>query len=136
VGFLRYWNISNLPLFLLAAPMLWILFHSSATAFSGLVGLRPKRESTAGFEYKIFPQLALPQLFLAAMAITSYHVQIINRISSGYPIWYIVIANWLTDGRMSRKQRGIEALCSGAVRWMIVYAIVHAILFAEFLPPA
>ncbi|RJE25289.1 hypothetical protein PHISCL_02378 [Aspergillus sclerotialis] len=31
------------------------------------------------------------------MAFTSYHVQIINRISSGYPVWYWYIASQLLD---------------------------------------
>ena len=38
--------------------------------------------------------LALPQVTLAVLALTSYHVQIINRLSSGYVVWY-----WWQIGR-------------------------------------
>lgn len=41
-------------------------------------------------------QLAVPQIVLSVLALINFHVQIINRISSGYPIWYLVIAITLT----------------------------------------
>ena len=34
MGFLRYWTLSNVPLFLIAAPMLWLLVQSSFMALS------------------------------------------------------------------------------------------------------
>ncbi|KAJ6257856.1 hypothetical protein Dda_7645 [Drechslerella dactyloides] len=37
-------------------------------------------------------RLTVPQLLLATLAITNYHVQIITRLSSGLPMWYMVTA--------------------------------------------
>ena len=71
--------------------------------------------------------LALPQLVLAILALTSYHVQIITRISSGYPLWYIWLAAKATD---EPKRVAI------VIRWMVIYALVQAGLYASFLPPA
>ena len=82
------------------------------------------------------PELALPQLVLAVTAAISFHVQIVNRISSGYPIWYLTVATWLLD-RGSRRPSGVRFDHSQiAVRSMVMYAMVQGILYANFLPPA
>jgi phosphatidylinositol glycan class V len=57
-------------------------------------------------------RLALPQLALASAALMSFHVQVITRLSSGYPLWYLVLAQ------------------------DIMYAIIQTPLYAYFLPPA
>lgn len=71
--------------------------------------------------------LALPQLLIAVLALTSYHVQIITRLASGYPLWYI----WIASQMESRAQ-----MTKTTIRWMVVYALVQAGLYAGFLPPA
>jgi GPI mannosyltransferase 2 len=43
-------------------------------------------------EHWLRARLAVPQLLLAVAAFTSFHVQIITRLSSGYPLWYLHIA--------------------------------------------
>jgi phosphatidylinositol glycan class V len=79
----------------------------------------------------------LPQFVLALAAFTTYHVQIINRLSSGYPLWYVWLASMIaasTEGQadMARKRRVAKLL----VKSVAIYAIVQAGLFASFLPPA
>jgi phosphatidylinositol glycan class V len=70
---------------------------------------------------------AVPQLVAAVLAITSFHVQVVNRVSSGYPLWYMYLAlRALTDGKGARS----------AVRDMVMYALVQGVNFAAFLPPA
>lgn len=147
VGFLRYWNFSNLPLFLIATPTLWLLLGSSVTVIHRFVR-QPNAKSqirratgsvgsnTAGFSYYPFPQLAIPQLMLAVTALTNFHVQIINRISSGYPIWYMIVAEWAVNRGASGTTAKGQANFQWAIRWMVMYAIVQGILFAGFLPPA
>ncbi|KAF2659966.1 glycosyltransferase family 76 protein [Lophiostoma macrostomum CBS 122681] len=143
VGFLRYWTLSNLPLFLAAAPMLWLLSVSSLTVLREVqrrqsVGVpacqSPGALGQASPEAKLcaFPQLALPQLALAVTAATTFHVQIINRIASGYPIWYMVIAEWIVN----QSQNQEKSRSSATFRWMFMYAIIQGVLFANFLPPA
>jgi phosphatidylinositol glycan class V len=92
------------------------------------------RHSSAVVHY--VPELALPQLVLAVTATTSFHVQIVNRLASGYPTWYMMVATWLVDeqevpGSAKHKQRS-----QWVIRGMITYAIVQGMLFANFLPPA
>ncbi|KAI0203643.1 GPI mannosyltransferase 2 [Astrocystis sublimbata] len=131
VGFLRYWTPGNVPLFLLAGPMLYFMARSgtnfvldphlpnegamSASALENLRGL--------------LRSMALAQLVLTALAITSYHIQIITRISSGYPLWYWWLANLLSDDNTASTGRKI-------VIFMIMYATIQGVLYASFLPPA
>lgn len=81
-------------------------------------------------------RFALPQLLLAVLACTSFHVQIVNRVSSGYPVWYIMlaIAIEVTSARATNGNDG--TMEQWIVRAMVGYAIVQAGLFASFLPPA
>ena len=85
----------------------------------------------------ILRRLAIPQLILAVLALTSYHVQIITRISSGYVIWYWCIAAAICEmdgGKDTRTQgRNVSRMI---VRYMVIYAILQGGLFASFLPPA
>ena len=81
-------------------------------------------------------RLSAPQVALAALALTSYHIQIITRLSSGYPIWYWWLASLtLEEGKTSfmGAKRSAAFIIS---RWMVIYALVQGGLFASFLPPA
>ncbi|PWY87607.1 DUF409 domain protein [Aspergillus heteromorphus CBS 117.55] len=144
VGFLRYWTASNIPLFLLAMPMLAILCRSSLWALDVAVPfIFPRalsgvdQSSSSATTASLLLRLAVPQGILALMALTSYHVQIINRISSGYPLWYwylvyLVSGNW----GQSRPTLQDSRTFTVAVRAMVAYALIQATLFGSFLPPA
>ena len=151
VGFLSYWTPNNAPLFLLAAPMLAVL---SVTALAVLLepqnllaNINEPSKAYSESEGRIFThvtfQLAVPQIVLAAMATTSFHVQIINRISSGCALWYVVLAVLVAsnDGR-GLPQQGLLGLLGASrrrevlVRAMVGYAVVQGGLYAAFLPPA
>ncbi|KAF2628703.1 glycosyltransferase family 76 protein [Macroventuria anomochaeta] len=138
VGLFRYWTLSNLPLFLLAIPMLWLLVYSSVTilhiGYTQPLHGRPVPHTSNTLHSKPapdvthdLPELALPQLILAFAAATSFHVQIVNRIASGYPIWYLTVAAWLQSDLQIGKW---------AIRTMVMYSMIQGILFANFLPPA
>jgi phosphatidylinositol glycan class V len=87
-------------------------------------------------------QLAIPQIILAIMATTSFHVQIINRISSGCALWYVVLAVLVAGYNSRGPQQGLLCLLGAGkrrevlVRAMVGYAIVQGGLYAAFLPPA
>ncbi|KAL8818531.1 MAG: hypothetical protein Q9223_002854 [Gallowayella weberi] len=148
VGLFRYWTLSNAPLFMLATPMLLILMLSADCTFprnqssSRLTSETAEPSSTPIGEgwtsplgREIEQRFAVPQLLLAILALTSYHVQIVNRISSGYPLWYW----WLASKIMSKEHISVAG-CSipmkVVVGWMVTYALLQAGLFAAFLPPA
>ncbi|KAI1473123.1 glycosyltransferase family 76 protein [Daldinia caldariorum] len=131
VGFLRYWTPSNIPLFLLATPMIYLLITSGVELIRWPLGVSPKQPTASNSSQLavLVRSMALSQLILAVLAITNYHIQIITRISSGYPLWY-----WWLAGRITDKNT--STFGSNVVRFMIVYAAVQGALFASFLPPA
>lgn len=130
-GFLRYWTVSNLPLFLLAAPMLTILIKSGIdTIREASAKPSPKEPKDHGPRLRTMKiSMAGAQVALAVLALTSYHVQIITRISSGYPVWY-----WWVAHRLHDREKPWSGRC--IVVFMVMYAIIQGVLFASFLPPA
>jgi GPI mannosyltransferase 2 len=153
--------VSNLPLFALATPMLAVLAISSIRAMQlnigprtgrGMSGLNavspiPVQESIHGTR-RLLRSFAVPQFLLAVLALTSYHVQIITRISSGYFVWYFWLAALLmetsnfvsTDNSQSPKKLIATELGlfspTEVIRYMVLYAAVQAGLYSSFLPPA
>lgn len=127
VGIFRYWTLSNLPLFLLATPTLAVLLWSGHDC---LFSSNVRHKSIARSQHLDAIYIAAPQLVLATLAVTSYHVQIITRISSGYPYWYL----WLSLVNSLGAYR--PQMLKGVVTWMVLYAAIQAGLYASFLPPA
>lgn len=126
VGFLRYWTLPNVPLFLLAAPMLYILTKSGLDQIvSSTVAHSGEATQVAG----VLQSAATAQVLLALLAVTNYHVQVITRLSSGSPLWYLWLARRLSSRETSDGGKGV-------VRFMIMYAAIQGALFASFLPPA
>ncbi|KAK3503404.1 GPI mannosyltransferase 2 [Neurospora crassa] len=172
VGFLRYWTLPNIPLFLLAAPMLAILVKSALdqlsqqsstatatvainsdakstssaspdTPSSGSVTpSNPESPTTAQQQRMqiLMRSAAAEQVLLAVLAVSTYHVQIITRISSGYPLWYWWLAQQLIgDGDMQQQQQQQQKkkqLGKAIVVFMVMYAAIQGVLFTSFLPPA
>ena len=81
-------------------------------------------------------RFAISQIVLAILALTSYHVQIINRLSSGYPIWYWWLASLILEDRKSSFWGMKFHYTRIITRWIVIYAMVQGGLFASFLPPA
>jgi phosphatidylinositol glycan class V len=144
--------MSNIPLFLLALPMLSVLVMTGIVA-SGLSSQKHAQYSKRTAVY-IFC-LALPQVVLALLAFTTFHVQIINRIATGYPIWYIVLAHAMVyPGPVSANEKTVSSVSSSSwmtqirgylcnpttqqliFRGMFMYSIIQGGLYASFMPPA
>ena len=146
VGFLRYWSISNLPLFALAAPMLYIMVRSAFWTWSQHAIQQRKSDTINSIkelpasdrfaEGDLLRRLSLPQLVLALLALTTYHVQIITRLSSGYPVWYWWLACLFLDRKEIRIFSNVKLSARIICGWMIGYALIQGGLFASFLPPA
>jgi phosphatidylinositol glycan class V len=130
VGFLRYWTPPNIPLFILAAPLLYILVTSGIENLAPLTVLKQQDRLIKTADKSLLIQsMALSQLVLAVLAISTYHIQIITRISSGYPLWYFWLAQKLESPATSKTAGSI-------VIFMVMYAAIQGALFASFLPPA
>ncbi|KAI1763870.1 glycosyltransferase family 76 protein [Hypoxylon sp. FL1150] len=131
VGFLRYWTPPNIPLFLLAVPMLYLLINSGLEFIRRPLDPASQTPLPANPSHQamLIRAMALSQLVLTILAITNYHIQIITRISSGYPLWYWWLTGLITDGKT------FTFGCK-VVRFMVMYATIQGALFAAFLPPA
>ncbi|KAL2755492.1 glycosyltransferase family 76 protein, partial [Sodiomyces alcalophilus JCM 7366] len=131
-GFLRYWTLSNLPLFLLAAPLLTIM---SVSGFEVLrqpslsLGIAAGRLDTGSRTF--VRAVTAAQVVLAALALSTYHVQVVTRLASGYPVWYWWLANCLAGHDEKRRVWGERV-----VVFMVMYAMIQGALFSCFLPPA
>ncbi|GKT50994.1 GPI mannosyltransferase 2 [Colletotrichum spaethianum] len=139
VGLFRYWTLSNIPLFLLAAPVLGLLIVSGWHVMTTPSGLArsPTEEKPLlrldGTKAALVFSMAAAQVLLAVMAITTYHVQIITRIASGYAVWYWWAAGCLLDDSADGKRRHLGGKI---VTFSVMYAAIQGVLFASFLPPA
>ncbi|KAK4103250.1 glycosyltransferase family 76 protein [Parathielavia hyrcaniae] len=127
VGFLRYWTLSNLPLFLLATPMLLILLKSGVEQLSGRPRPAADKPAESARLLSLVQSAAVAQILLAVLALTSYHVQIITRISTGYPVW----CWWAAASLIRGDKMGTRILM-----FMVIYASIQGALFTSFLPPA
>jgi phosphatidylinositol glycan class V len=134
-GLFRYWKKSNIPLFLLAAPMLYVLVRS------GIAQLVSKAVFAKGPEFErqqriawLVKSAAAAQVGVALLTLTSHHVQIITRMASGYPLWYLWLAGCLGRDSKAVAKGGFPG--GGFLIFMVMYASIQAVLFASFLPPA
>jgi GPI mannosyltransferase 2 len=128
-GFLRYWTVSNVPLFLLASPMIFVLAKSGwDVMWTPKVYLVDGQWSKSGGVHTVIQAAAFAQLLIAVLTFFNHHVQVITRLSSGYPIWYM----WLACNVV----RGDGKTGANLALFMVMYASVQAVLFASFLPPA
>ena len=146
VGFLKYWTAGNIPLFVLAVPMLALMSSSALVALKEAADVRTRARGSdgqgqthdsldTGFETAVWARLAMPQLMLTVLALTSFHVQTITRIASGYVLPYLLLGSMMTgEGLGARVKQYIEP--KWVVRWMIMYATIQGGLYASFLPPA
>lgn len=81
-------------------------------------------------------RFALPQVLLAVLCTTNFHVQIITRLASGYFLPYIWLTRVLESGESVKLFGKPVDVAQVTVRWMIMYAVVQGGLYASFLPPA
>ncbi|PYH99689.1 GPI mannosyltransferase 2 [Aspergillus ellipticus CBS 707.79] len=149
-GFLRYWTFSNLPLFALATPMLAILAYSSFWALNvesrdmmSKDFAEQQAASRSQLANRLLRSLAAPQIILTVQVFLCNHVQIITRLASGYPVWYIWVAASLVGkypvGRLEKKNPPIKDkgwYGNIIVQYMVIYSTVQGALYASFLPPA
>ncbi|KAF9110577.1 hypothetical protein BGX27_006156 [Mortierella sp. AM989] len=139
-GFLRYYEIKQIPNFLMAAPMItlcasgiiyYVMYDIPRAMSLGRSSTPvPPNVSTPPFmSSKTFPYIVLWMVLLFS-AITTMHIQIITRAFSCLPPVY-----WFAAHQFER-----EALGAGWTRsvstFFVMYGLVGIVLFANFFPPA
>ncbi|KAJ3490905.1 hypothetical protein NLI96_g1087 [Meripilus lineatus] len=149
VGFLRYWTLSQLPNFLMSAPVLVLLLYFSSyhilhTFVPQLIRLtsnvnlkkpsqkqtsRPKIHKVPSSPF-LTPNLtphAIHAFILTSALLFSAHTQIILRVAASMPFTYWAAAYLVVEkpfwGRLW-------------VGWSLVWGAVSLVLWTTFLPPA
>ena len=115
---------------------IWALQGHSNSETSGDKGIREEVSPPLRIDQAIARRFAAPQITLAGLALTNYHVQIITRLSSGYPVWYWWLASLILEDQKTTVMGRNRSIALVISRWMVIYAIVQGGLFASFLPPA
>ena len=131
-GLFNYWTLSNVPLFILGAPMFMIMGRSALWAIRDNPLHQPKETAnnhnlTESQRYQVLRNLAATQFLLALYTLTTAHAQIITRISSASPVWV-----WFLAVACAKD----ESIARNFISFMVIYALVQGGLFASFLPPA
>lgn len=125
-------------LYLLCRSSLFAITHQSLQGDAWSAWQSPVSSNKLSLTYPSLVRLAIPQAFLAVAALTSYHVQIINRIASGYPLWYWYLAS-LAIAEVEQKH-GLRGAKRGAfaatIQTIVLYGLIQGVLFGSFLPPA
>jgi phosphatidylinositol glycan class V len=104
---------------------------SNSGSKPGLVPIPCPSDASEHRKQLFIGSVALSQVILSILALTSYHVQIITRLASGYPMWYLWLARLLREGGSEGKGTG-----KAVVMYMVMYGMIQGVLFASFLPPA
>ncbi|GJJ70509.1 GPI mannosyltransferase 2 [Entomortierella parvispora] len=141
VGFLRYYEIKQIPNFAMAAPMIilsasgiyyYVKYDVHRALTLGRQSSQPETKDTAPFlSQKMFPYITLWAVLLLTN-ITTMHIQIITRAFSCMPPVYWFAAHQF-DGRPSTPGSGWT--WSVAI-FFVMYSLIGIILFANFFPPA
>ena len=83
---------------------------------------------------EMFRRMAVPQLILSFLVLITAHVQIINRLSSGYPLWHMFLALTISKDEEDSPHLPKKRLSMSQIA--IMYALIQCALYANFLPPA
>jgi phosphatidylinositol glycan class V len=138
VGFFAYYEVKQIPNFVLAAPMILLSVAGIYTysqphsrAFWTLQMTNSDQSSYWSSRLAVFMYL---WLFMLAYVMTSMHIQVIIRFFTSLPPLYWYVGHvWLKSfGDKSKTSWTATVLLS----YFVLYGFIGIVLFASFLPPA
>ena len=130
VGFLRYWTISQLPNFLLAAPSLSLIFAYSIPHLQKMLPefvFRKTSTPSRSFKSLTIDPHVIHATILCLILLLASHTQIILRLAGSMPLTYWAAA-WLLS-----KHQTLGRLW---VTWSVLWSLISIVLWSTFLPPA
>jgi phosphatidylinositol glycan class V len=140
-GFLSYYEIKQIPNFLLAAPIiaLSILGLKAFIQYDKLrfwtIGVRQKEpiEKDTFYNSRLSVYMYL-WLFLLLFVTTTMHVQVIIRFFTSLPPLYWYVGHlWIEAFGQPGKGMNLASVVLG---YFVLYGLVGIVLFSSFLPPA
>ncbi|KAF8972947.1 glycosyltransferase family 76 protein [Flammula alnicola] len=132
VGFMRYWTLSQIPNFLIAAPTLMVIFafsfyHLKRTTALKLSNEKDRSPLELAFENASITPHAIHATIFTSILLFASHTQIVLRLAASMPLVYWAAAWLLTQH---------PALGRLWVTWSVLWGVISTILWATFLPPA
>ncbi|KAF9963204.1 hypothetical protein BGZ70_007572 [Mortierella alpina] len=137
VGFMRYYEVKQIPNFLMAAPMVIL----SASGIACYARYDPRRMLTLGrlssvsqtsvpsfMSLATYPYIVLWAVLLMS-SITTMHIQIITRAFSCMPPVY-----WYAAHQFETQAKG--GWTKTVTTFFVMYGLIGIVLFANFFPPA
>ncbi|TPX55947.1 hypothetical protein PhCBS80983_g04916 [Powellomyces hirtus] len=129
-GFLSYYEVKQIPNFILAAPV----FAISITGVIDFMSQNPTSFFSLGILSKQRTDLQAPYIYLWAFmtlyCATMMHVQVVVRFFTSVPSFY-----WFA-AKIASGQVGTRWATKAVVPYFLLYGMVTTLLFANFLPPA
>ncbi|GBB99100.1 hypothetical protein RclHR1_03410013 [Rhizophagus clarus] len=145
VGFLTYYEIKQIPNFLLASPMIILssygIYEYSKIDFKRIftLGLQQEQQQieikTPYYTHKLLPFIYLWAVLLL-YSITSIHIQVITRFFSSQPTVYWFVAHLFMRSISKEANKLDKILGYGVMVYFVLYGGSGIILFANFFPPA
>ncbi|KAL1405821.1 ER membrane glycoprotein subunit of the GPI transamidase complex-like protein [Vanrija albida] len=126
VGPFRYWTLSQLPNFALAAPVLYVTIKGLASHLQSLVASSPTRIA------RLDTAIYLHQLLMMALLIISSHTQIALRLAATDPVvWWTIAASALGGDKGDLGKTAKVWLW-----WVCIWGAVSLVLWSGHYPPA
>ncbi|CAO3594620.1 unnamed protein product [Absidia cylindrospora] len=142
-GFLAYFQLKQIPNFLLAMPIiglsvcgLWLFISCDWTRWLTLGQVN--RASSADLTFSSNQATVYMYLwaFLLVYAITCMHIQVILRFFTALPPLYWYIAHLWSQGFQPSSTKCQNWTANIILYYFVLYSLVGIILFSAFLPPA
>ncbi|KAI8341545.1 GPI mannosyltransferase 2 [Blakeslea trispora] len=141
-GFLSYYELKQIPNFLLAAPIIAIsvlglkayIEHDPVRFLTlGAVQQKKETEKDTFFSSSVLAHMYL-WLFLLLFVTTSMHVQVIIRFFTSLPPLYWYIGHvWIKGFGPEKSSVRTANMILG---YFVLYGLAGIVLYAAFLPPA
>jgi len=147
VGFLKYYEVKQIPNFLLASPVIFLSSWGILYYFRHfrLFQSTSSRESRATEPYH--DVMALPFIVywavLLVIGVLFVHVQVLTRFLSACPPLYWFCASFYDDASSQELSKEHPKWNAGMVRWamqhliafyFLAYTLVGILLFCNFYP--
>ncbi|UIZ28864.1 hypothetical protein KXD40_007604 [Peronospora effusa] len=141
VGLFRYYELNQLPNFLLAAPIIALSVHALHGYFRGtIVPGRPRvilqqERGKSGWRGTALTPYYAHWLFLVVNALLVVHIQVTTRLLCACPPLFWHPASLLCDSTITRKASPVMTRYGRViVTYFLLFTVLGSVLFPSFYP--